>query len=426
MSTSFFDDLEARGLVHGASEGARQLFESGPVTGYIGFDPTASSLHVGSLLQILALMRLQRAGHNPIALVGGGTGMIGDPSGKTAERQLLTRADVERNVAGLRAELGRFLDFDGPHAAQLIDNHDWLSSLGAIEFLRDVGKHFTVNYLLAKDSVSRRLEQESGLSVTEFAYSLLQAYDFLVLSDRHGCHLQMGGSDQWGNITAGMELVRRARGRHAHGIVQPLITTSSGVKFGKTEEGTVWLDPERTSPFRFFQFWLNTDDRDAERYLKSFTFMPLDEIAAVMQEHAANPPARAAQRRLAVEVTRLVHGDAGLERAERATGVLFGSRDARELAAAELLDVFADVPSTEVERARLEGEGVGVVDLLAEAGVAASKGEARRLIQGGGISLNGERVASIDQRVRAEDAIDGEVLLLRKGKKDNHVVRLVG
>jgi tyrosyl-tRNA synthetase len=426
MSTNFFDDLQARGLVHTASEGARQLFESGPVTGYIGFDPTASSLHVGSLLPILALVRMQRAGHNPIALVGGGTGMIGDPSGKTTERQLLTRADVERNVEGLRATMGRFLDFSGPHAAQLIDNHEWLGGLGLIEFLRDVGKHFTVNYMLAKDSVSRRLEQESGLSVTEFAYSLLQAHDFAVLNDRYGCQLQMGGSDQWGNITAGMELIRRTRGRHAHGIVFPLVTTSAGVKFGKTEAGTVWLDAERTSPFRFFQFWLNTDDRDVEHYLKAFTFLPLDEIAGVMAEHAQNPAARVAQRRLAAEVTRLVHGEDGLQRAERATGVLFGSVAAQELPAAELLDVFADVPSTEVARTRLEGEGVSIVDLLAEAGVAASKGEARRLIQGGGVSLNGARVGSIDQRVRADDAIDGQVLLLRKGKKDNHVVRVSG
>ncbi|HEX6037427.1 tyrosine--tRNA ligase [Longimicrobium sp.] len=426
MSTHFFDDLEARGLVHSASEGARQLFDNGPVTGYIGFDPTAASLHVGSLLQIIALMRLQRAGHNPIALVGGGTGMIGDPSGKTAERQLLTRADVERNVQGLRDTLGRFLDFEGEHAARVIDNHDWLGGLGLIEFLRDVGKHFTVNYMLAKDSVARRLEQEGGLSVTEFAYSLLQAHDFGVLNDRYGCALQLGGSDQWGNITAGMELIRRTRGRHVHGIVQPLITTSSGVKFGKTEAGTVWLDADRTSPFRFYQFWLNTDDRDVEHYLKAFTFLSVQEIAGIVAEHGQNAAARGAQRRLAVEVTRLVHGDEGLARAERATGVLFGSVAAQELPAAELLDVFADVPSTEVARTRLEGEGMSVVDLLAEAGVASSKGEARRLIQGGGISLNGGRVGSVDQRVRAEEAIDGQVLLLRKGKKDNHVVRVAG
>lgn len=424
MPTNFFDELEARGLVQGASEGAREIFDAGPVTGYIGFDPTASSLHVGSLLPILALARLQRAGHRPIALVGGGTGMIGDPSGKANERPLLTREEVERNVEGLRAQLSRFLDFEGEFAARLIDNHEWLGSVGLVEFLRDVGKHFTVNYMLAKDSVSRRLEHEEGISFTEFAYMLLQAYDFLVLSDRVGVTLQMGGSDQWGNITAGMELIRRSRGRSTHGIVLPLVTTASGTKFGKTEAGTIWLDPERTSPFRFYQFWLNTDDRDAEHYLKAFTFLPLPEIADIMADQRANPASRAAQRRLAVEVTRLVHGDEELERAERATAVLFGSRPPQDLPAEELLDVFADVPSTELARERLEGEGIPVVDLLAETGVAASKGEARRLLAGGGVYLNGERLSEVERRVTVEDAIDGRVVLLRKGKKDSYLVRL--
>jgi tyrosyl-tRNA synthetase len=425
MTSDFFDDLEARGLIHGASEGAREALAAGPLTAYIGFDPTASSLHVGSLLPILALARMQRAGHRPIALVGGGTGMIGDPSGKTAERQLLTREDVERNVAGIREQLGRFLDFSGEGGALLIDNHAWLGGLALIDFLRDVGKHFTVNYMLAKDAISSRLENEGGLSVTEFAYSLLQAFDYREIFDRHGARLQMGGSDQWGNITAGMELIRRTRGTHAHGVVMPLVTTASGVKFGKSEAGTIWLAAERTSPFRFFQFWLNAEDADVARYLKFFTFLPVDEIASVVAGHEANPAARAGQRRLAEEVTRLVHGDAGLERAERATAVFFGSRPAQDLPAAELLDVFSDVPSTEVPRDRLDGEGIPVVDLLAESGVASSKGEARRLIAGGGISVNGERVSTPEQRVRADEAIDGQVLLLRKGKKQNHVVRLV-
>jgi tyrosyl-tRNA synthetase len=426
MSSELFDDLQARGLVHTSSEGVRDFLAAGPVTAYLGVDPTGDSLHVGHLVAVLALARLQRAGHRPLALVGGGTGMIGDPSGKSAERPLLTRAQVEANVAALRAQLERFLDFTGPAAARVVDNHDWLGGLGVIEFLRDVGKHFTVNYMLAKDSVARRLDSEAGLSVTEFAYSLLQAFDFGVLHDRFGCTLQIGGSDQWGNITSGIELIRRTRGRSVHGIVLPLLTNAAGTKFGKTEGGAVWLDPDRTSPFRFFQFWLNTDDRDVERNLKTFTFLPLDEIAGVMTEHAENPAARAAQRRLASIVTRMVHGDDGLARAERATGVLFGSVAAQELPAAELLDVFADVPSTEVPRTRLEGEGIGVVDILADAGVAASRGEARRLIAGGGVSLNGARVTSPDLRVRAEDAIDGQVLLLRKGKKENRVVRLVG
>ena len=425
MTSDFFDDLEARGLIHGASEGAREALAAGPLTAYIGFDPTAPSLHVGNLLVVLALARIQRAGHRPIALVGGGTGMIGDPSGKTVERQLQTRENVERNVAGIRAQLGRFLDFSGAGGALLIDNHDWLGALGLIEFLRDVGKHFTVNYMLAKDAVASRLENESGLSVTEFAYSLLQAYDYSVLFDRHGATLQMGGSDQWGNITAGMELIRRTRGTHVHGIVMPLVTTASGVKFGKSESGAVWLDAERTSPFRFYQFWLNAEDADVDRYLKFFTFVPVDDIASIVAEHATNPAARTGQRRLAQEVTRMVHGDEGLERAERATAVFFGSRPAQDLPAAELLDVFSDVPSTQVPRGRLDGEGIPVVDLLAESGVASSRGEARRLIAGGGISVNGERVSTPEQRVGAGEAIDGQVLLLRKGKKQNHVVRLV-
>jgi tyrosyl-tRNA synthetase len=297
--------------------------------------------------------------------------------------------------------------------------------VGLIEFLRDAGKHFTVNYMLAKDSVARRLEQEHGVSYAEFTYMLLQAYDYLVLHDRWGCTLQLGGSDQWGNITAGIELVRRTRGAGVHGIVQPLVTTASGEKFGKTEEGTVWLDPELTSPFRFFQFWLNTDDRDVAHYLRAFTFLPLPEVAGILAEQEADPARRAAQRRLAAEVTRLVHGDDGLARAERATGVLFGTRDVRELPAAELLDVFADVPSTELPRPELEGDGVSVVDLLAGT-LAASKGEARRLIAGGGVYLNGDRIDSPDQRVTMDDAIDGRVLVLRKGKKSNHVVRLAG
>jgi tyrosyl-tRNA synthetase len=426
MSTEFFDDLQARGLVHVASEGIRDFLAAGPVTAYVGFDPTADSLHVGHLVAVLAAARLQRAGGRPLALVGGGTGMIGDPSGRSTERQLLTRAQVEANVDAIRTQLGRFLDFSGPTGALVVDNHEWLGGLGLIEFLRDVGKHFTINYMLGKESVRLRLENEGGLSVTEFAYSLLQAYDFAVLHDRFGCTLQIGGSDQWGNVTSGIEYIRRTRGRQVHGMVLPLLTNAAGEKFGKSAGNAVWLDAARTSPFRFFQFWLNADDASVERYLNTFTFLSMDAIAEVMEEHARNPSARAAQRRLAAEVTRLVHGDDGLSRAERATGVLFGSVAAQELPAVELLDVFADVPSTELPRTRLEGQGIVIVDVLADAGVAASKGEARRLIAGGGVSLNGARVTSPEQRVRAEDAIDGQVLLLRKGKKENRVVRLVG
>lgn len=419
--SDFFADLLERGLVHSASEGAAEFLKTRRATGYIGFDPTAPSLHVGSLLPILALARLQRAGHRPIAVVGGGTGMIGDPSGKITERQLLTRAQVQENVGGLRGQLELFLDFAGQHSAILVDNYDWLGPLDVIGFLRDIGKHFTVNYMLAKESVSRRLEDE-GLSFTEFTYMLLQAYDFLVLSDRYGCTLQMGGSDQWGNITAGIELIRRSRGLPAHGLVLPLVTTASGVKFGKTESGAVWLDPKRTSPFRFYQFWLNTDDRDVGRYLKAFTFLPLSEIAAVVAEHELDPASRVGQRRLASEVTRMVHGSQGLIRAERATAVFFGNRPARELSASELRDVFSDVPTTNLARTLLEGEGVSLVEILLAMGIATSKAEARRLIQAGGVYLNGER-AHLDQRVRSDDAIEGEVVLLRRGKKDNFLVR---
>jgi len=422
---TLFEDLTARGLVHSFSEGVQAHLEREVVTAYAGFDPTADSLHVGHLFPLLGLARLQRAGHRPIALVGGGTGMIGDPSGKSRERQLLTREAVEGNVERIRGQLGHFLDFTGDRAALLIDNHEWLGSLRLIEFLRDTGKNFTINYMLAKESVARRIEQEDGLSVTEFSYMLLQAHDFLVLSDREGCSLQIGGSDQWGNITAGIELIRKTRARSAHGIVFPLVTTASGEKFGKTEAGAVWLDPERTSPFRFYQFWLNADDRDAEKYLKGFTFIPVPEIEGLLEEHLENPAARSAQRRLAVEMTGMVHGTDGLARAERATGVLFGTVPAQELATAELLDVFADVPSTVLPRSGFEAEGVSVVDLLADAGVAASKGEARRLIAGGGLYLNGARIETVDQQVRVADAIGGEVLLLRKGKKGNHIVRLI-
>jgi tyrosyl-tRNA synthetase len=421
---SVFEELVARGLIHGFSEGLPEHLEAGTVTAYAGFDPTAESLHVGHLFPLLGLARLQRAGHRPIALVGGGTGMIGDPSGKTKERQLLSRERVEANVAGIRGQLEKFLDFEGPNAALLIDNHDWLGGLGLIEFLRDTGKHFTINYMLAKESVARRIEQEDGLSVTEFSYMLLQAYDFLVLSDRTGCTLQIGGSDQWGNITAGLELIRKTRGRAAHGAVFPLVTTASGAKFGKTEAGAVWLDPERTSPFRFQQFWLNTDDRDVDKYLKGFTFLPVAEIDELVAAHAANPGARLAQRRLADEMTRMLHGEEGLARAAAATDVLFGGVPPHELEAAELLDVFAEVPATEIGRGRFENGGMPVVDLLVETAVASSKGEGRRLIAGGGVYLNGSRVDTADAMVTSEDAIGGEVILLRKGKKAHHLVRV--
>jgi tyrosyl-tRNA synthetase len=419
-----YREFEWRGTVYGATEGLREILERERLTAYIGFDPSASSLHVGSLLQMMALARLQRYGHTPIAVVGGGTGLIGDPSGKTAERTLLSPEQVEANVAGIRVQLSRFLDFDTrSNPARLVNNAEWLTTMSAMELLRDVGKYFTVNYMLAKESVKRRIESEDGISYTEFSYLLLQAYDFLVLHDRYGCTLQAGGSDQWGNITAGVDLVRRLRGAKAHGLVLPLVTTASGTKFGKTEAGTVWLAPERTSPFRFYQFWLNTDDTEVVKYLKFFTFLDapaIDELARVV---ATAPETREAQRALAREVTALVHGAEQVSRAERASAVLFGE-DIATLPADDVLNVFDDVPSSSVAPEKLEGEGVPVVELLAGSGLVASKGEATRLIRSGGVYVNNRRITDERARLRADDAIEGRLFVLRKGQKQNHVVRV--
>lgn len=419
-----YGELAWRGLIYGESEGVREALAHEQLTAYIGFDPTAPSLHVGSLLVMIALAHVQRCGHRPIAVVGGGTGLIGDPSGKTVERQLLSAEQLDVNVAGIRAQLERFLDFDSATApARLVNNGDWLTKLGAIAFMRDVGKHFSVNAMLAKESVKRRIEAEEGITFTEFSYSLLQAYDFLELFDRYHCTLQMGGSDQWGNITAGMDLVRRVRGAKAHGLVLPLITTASGTKFGKTEAGTIWLDPARTSPFRFYQYWLNVDDSDAIRFLKFFTFLDQRAIEDIRTTHDAAPQERLAQRTLAREVTALVHGAGHVERAERASEVLFGG-DLMALPADDVLAVFDDVPSSLVARAALDGAGVAAVELIAASGLAASKGEAARLIRGGGIYVNNRRLGDERARLRVEDAIEGRLFVLRKGAKQNHVVRV--
>jgi tyrosyl-tRNA synthetase len=423
--TTFLDELRQRAMLQEATPGIEELFAAGapPVTAYVGFDPTADSLHAGSLLPIMALVHLQRAGHRPIALVGGGTGMIGDPSGKAQERSLLDAARVEANLAGIRGQLERFLDFAGPRGALLLNNAEWLSPARFIPFLRDVGKHFTVNYMLQKESVSRRLREGEGISFTEFSYMLLQAWDFVQLNERHACALQMGGSDQWGNITAGIELVRRMRGAKVHGLVVPLVTTETGSKFGKTEAGTIWLDAARTSPFRFYQFWINTADDDVARYLGYFTLLGAEERAAAARELAADPASRAAQRLLAREVTRLVHGAGALARAERASEVFFGA-EFGDLGAAELLDVFADVPAALLPGTAVAGGGMALVDVLAVAGVAKSKSEARRLIEGGGVYVNNRRASDAAAAVGAGDFVEGKVLVLRKGKKDYHLVKL--
>ena len=422
--TNLFDELQWRGLVSEATESLADAFAKERVTGYIGFDPTASSLHVGSLLTVMGLARMQRFGHSPIAIVGGGTGMIGDPSGKSQERQLLSREQIDENVAGIRRQLERFLDFDrAANAARIVNKADWLASFDLLGFLRDTGKHFTVNYMLQKDSVNRRLESEEGISYTEFSYLLLQARDFLELFDRYGCTLQMGGSDQWGNITAGIELIRKLRGTRAHGLVWPLMTTASGAKFGKTEAGTIWLDAARTSPFRFYQFWLNTDDRDVVPYLRSFTFLDRDAIDALEAATRTAPEKREAQRVLARMVTAAVHGADQVARAEHASSLLF-VEDITTLTSDEVLAVFDDVPSTELSADALAGDGIGVVDLVARVQLAPSKAEARRLVQSGGIYVNNRRIADPQARLTPSDAIGGRLFVVRKGAKMNHVVRL--
>ena len=417
-------ELEWRGMVYDVTDGLREALAAGRVTGYIGFDPSAASLHVGSLLPVMALARLQRAGHAPIAIVGGGTGLIGDPGGKTQERPLLTPDQVERNVRGIRAQLERFLDFDAaPNAARIVNNAEWLVSVDLMSFLRDVGKHFTVNYLLQKESISRRLEQEEGISYTEFSYLLLQAWDFVQLFDRYNCTLQMGGSDQWGNITAGIDLARKLRGAKVHGLVMPLVMTSAGVKFGKTEAGAVWLDPALTSPFRFYQFWLNTSDRDAVTYLKFFTFLDEAQIAALAAANASQPEKREAQRALAAHVTDLVHGDGQRRRAEQASALLFGG-DIRRASKEDILTVFEDVPSIEVDRGDFAADGVPAAKLIALSGLEPSSSAAARLIKGGGFYINDERVTSEKARVSIDQAIDGELFVLRKGQRDRRLVRI--
>src|SRR5712692_7265152 len=396
---NLFDEFQWRGMIHEATPDLKQVLAADKLTAYIGFDPSAASLHVGSLLPVMGLARLQRFGHTPIAIAGGGTGLIGDPSGKTKERQLLTYERAEENLAGIKEQLSRFLDFDAvKNPARIVNNADWLVPITMMEFLRDVGKYFTVNSLLAKEAIKRRLETEEGISFTEFSYPLLQAYDYLVLHDRHGCNLQMGGSDQWGNILAGIDLIRRLRGARAHGLVFPLVTTSAGVKFGKTEAGAVWLDPKLTSPYRFYQFWLNTDDRDAITYLKFFTWLSPEEIAELAESVRTEPEQRKGQRELARHVTALMHGETELDKAVRASEVLFG-KEISGLSVQEILDIFADVPSTELERSKLDGDGFTLGDALVVAGLAPSKGEAKRLVQGGGVLVNNRRADDVRKAI---------------------------
>jgi tyrosyl-tRNA synthetase len=418
--TDLLELLTARGFVQDATPGLAARLRQGPITAYVGFDPTADSLHVGSLVPVMGMAWLQRSGHTPIALVGGGTGMVGDPSGKRTERPVMSLEQIDRNAQGILRQLRRFLSFEGANAARLRNNADWLRRLHLMEFLRDTGKHFTLSLMLGKESVSSRMEE--GISYTEFSYMLIQAYDFWHLFKTEGCELQMGGSDQWGNITAGTHLVGKREGREVHGLVFPLLSTAAGGKFGKSEGDNVWLDPERTSPYRFYQFWLNTDDRDVERYLKLFTFLRLDRIAAAMAEHAADPGRREAQRTLAREVTATVHGTEAAEAAIQTSLALFsGSPEDGALPA----EALADMPERRVSRAELPA-GLPVVEVLVASGLASSKADARRGIQGKGFYLNGRPIEDVELRI-GEDSLqgppEGRFLILRKGKKN--YVRLV-
>ncbi|MBM4376496.1 MAG: tyrosine--tRNA ligase [Deltaproteobacteria bacterium] len=427
---NILDELEARGLVQDTTgrEELAALLAKESVAFYVGFDPTSTSLHAGSLVPIALMARLQRAGHRPLPLVGGATGMIGDPSGKSQERQLLDRDTLGRNVAAIRRQLERFLDFgDAPNAARMVNNHDWFEGVGFLEFLRDVGKHLTINYMMAKDSVRSRLEdRDQGISYTEFSYMLLQAYDFVVLARRHGCRLQAGGSDQWGNITAGIELHRKLGGKEPlFGLTTPLLLDSKGEKMGKTAAGTrVWLDPELTSPYAFYQYWLNVADEDVERLVRMLSPRPLDELADLIARHRENLAERRAQRMLAEDVTTFVHGAEATARAMKASAVMFGG-SLEGLRDADLAPLLADVPSSELGRAELEA-GVGLVDLLVRTGLGASKGAARRLVAQGGVYVNNVRATDEGAVLDAKSLGTETMIVLRSGKKSYHVVRVLG
>ncbi|MBR0182794.1 MAG: tyrosine--tRNA ligase [Bacteroidaceae bacterium] len=425
---NFVEELTWRGMIHQMMPGTDKMLESGQQTAYVGIDPTADSLHIGHLCGVMMLRHFQRCGHKPLALIGGATGMIGDPSGKSQERNLLNEETLRHNVKCIKEQLARFLDFDGdaPNKAELVNNYDWMKDFTFLDFARDIGKCITVNYMMAKDSVKRRLngEFQDGMSFTEFTYQLLQGYDFLYLYQTKGCKLQMGGSDQWGNITTGTELIRRKLGseNEAFALTCPLITKSDGRKFGKTESGNIWLDRNRTTPYVFYQFWLNVADADAERFIKIFTSLDKETIDALIEEHRQDPGRRILQKRLAEEVTILVHGREDYEAAVEASNILFGKSTKESLLRLDektLLDVFAGVRKFEVSRELFQGEGVKAVDLLVEnAQCFASKGEMRKLTQGGGVSINKEKFAAFDKMLTEADLLDGKYLLAQSGKKN--------
>lgn len=426
MNPNLLATLRERGHFEAVTDPAfEEISQKESFTVYAGFDPTAPSLHIGNLVVVMGLKRFQAAGHRPIALAGGGTGMIGDPSGKRTERTMLSLDTIKTNTAAIAKQLAKFLDFDGPNGATVLNNADWLAPLSFIEFLRDSGKYFRISDMLEKESVSARLESETGISFTEFCYMLLQAYDFAHLYEHRQCRVQVGGADQWGNITAGTDLIRKSLGGKAYGLTFPLLLTATGQKFGKSEAGAVWLDPEMTTPYAFYQYWMAADDRDIEKYLKLFTMLPLEEIAGIVAEHAAAPEKRSGQRRLAQEVTLIVHGAEETRKAEEASQALFSSKGL-DAGNANLADLFPEAPTVELDGALLGGEGIAMTTLLASAGLAASKGEAKRLVQQGGAYLNQERIDDANALVTRSGLSRDGALLLRTGKKNFRLVKFTG
>lgn len=424
--TDIISELRWRNLIHQITDeqGLSKLLSEGVQSVYAGFDPTADSLHVGSLLPLMMLRRFQRAGHRPVALVGGATGMIGDPSGKSEERNLLSADQLEKNVAGLAAQVQSFLSSDGDNAAVLVNNFDWMQNFSYLNFLRDVGKNFPVGVMMGKESVKARLNSEAGLSYTEFSYMLLQAYDFVELNKQQGCRIQLGGSDQWGNITAGIDLGRRMGAPQLYGLTSPLLLTSDGRKMGKTERGTIWLSAEKTSPYEFFQYWRNVDDKDVMTCLHYLTEIDQEECTSLAEELQNNAGAAVAQKRLAEWLTQFVHGDAGLKSADNASKILFGGEIA-DLSDKELTQIFADVPSKELPWSALEGEGLWIVDAFKQSGLVSSNSEARRSVQEGGAYVNNQRKEDIDLKLTRADLASETVMVLRRGKKKYSLLRFV-
>ena len=426
---NFVEELKWRGMIHDITPGTEEELKKGPVSAYVGIDPTGDSLHIGHLVSIMILKHFQACGNKPYALVGGATGMIGDPSMKSQERNLLDNETLEHNVKCIKEQLSRFLDFqsEAPNKAELVNNYDWMEDYSFIDFTRDIGKMITVNYMMAKDSVKKRLSTESreGMSFTEFTYQLLQGYDFVYLYEHYGVKLQLGGADQWGNITTGTEMIRRRNGGEAYALTCPLITKADGGKFGKTEKGNIWLDPERTSPYRFYQFWLNVSDEDAEKYIKIFTMLDRGTIESAIEEHRQDPGQRRLQKLLAKEVTIMVHSEQEYEKAVAASGMLFGkstSEDLRKIDEKTFLDIFDGVPTFELDRIALP---LGILDALAvNTGIFPSKGEARKMIQGNGFSLNKDKITDIAYELGEKDIIDGKYILAQKGKKDYYIIKI--